>query len=162
MDGLCDVTGCTGAVLLGWRPLTERIGRTICEYHWRRHQGERDSFGLFDAFGFRRPPGIPKPVVKKDIARCACGREREPTCRLCELCAAERERRRKKQYYHNKKNRPAEPVTVENALQCKQCGNARLPGHSYCEKCAARRGKQSNRQRQRRHYRKSAECVGLT
>ena len=37
MDGLCDVKGCQGLPCSGWRPLTERRGRKICEQHWRRH-----------------------------------------------------------------------------------------------------------------------------
>ena len=154
MDGLCDVTGCTGAVLLGWRPLTDRLGRKICEYHWLRHKDAQDSFDLYEAFGFRRPPGISKPVPKKDVARCACGREREPTRRLCEVCAAERERKRKKRYYHDKKSRAVEPVVDENTLQCRQCGDGRLPGHIYCEKCAERRRKTTRRQAQSRYWKK--------
>ena len=102
MDGSCDVTGCTNSVFMGWRPLTERLGRKICEYHWRRHQDVQDSFDLFEAFGFRRPPGLPRPVAKKDVVRCACGRERPPGRKFCTDCADERERRRKKQYYHKK------------------------------------------------------------
>jgi hypothetical protein len=53
-NGLCDVKGCQNLTLLGWRPLTERRGRKICEQHWRRHQDEKDSFDLFDEFKFRR------------------------------------------------------------------------------------------------------------
>ena len=75
MDGLCDVNGCRNLPLLGWRPLTERRGRQICEYHWRRHLDKQDSFDLFDEFKFRRPAGIPKPEAKKDVRRCACGRK---------------------------------------------------------------------------------------
>jgi len=54
-NGLCDVNGCSGATYLGWRPLTERRGRQICEYHWRRHLDEKDGFDLFEAFNFQRP-----------------------------------------------------------------------------------------------------------
>ena len=39
---------------MGWRPLTERLGKQICEYHWLRHKDPQDSFDLFDAFGFRK------------------------------------------------------------------------------------------------------------
>ena len=151
----CDVTGCSGQTHLGWRPLTERLGRKICEQHWRRHKDKQDSFDLFEEFGFRRPPGLPKPVVKKDVARCSCGRERLPGRKFCRVCAIERERQRKKQYYHDRKNRAAEPVIEENTLQCRQCGDGRLPGFSYCQKCADRRKKQSNRERRRRSYRKA-------
>jgi hypothetical protein len=150
----CDVTGCSGRTHLGWRPLAERMGRKICERHWRRHKDEQDSFDLFEAFGFRRPPGIPKPAVKKDIAGCGCGRELEPGRRFCTVCAAERERQRKKRYYHDKKNSRAEPVVDENTLRCEQCGNARLPGHSYCGKCAERRNKMTRRQAQSRYWKK--------
>ncbi len=89
MDGLCDVPGCSGQTYLGWRPLTERMGRKVCERHWHRHRDEQDSFDLFEAFGFRRPAGLAKPVVKKDVVRCGCGRELEPGRRFCtvyELC----------------------------------------------------------------------------
>ena len=119
MDGSCDVTECTGAVLLGWRPLTERLGRKICEQHWRRHRDERDSFDLFEAFGFRRPAGVLKPIVKKDITSCASGREREP-----------------------------KPVKAKVA-GCRACGQPREPGHRYCENCGNRRKAESNRARQR-------------
>jgi hypothetical protein len=76
MDGLCDVVGCSSLPLLGWQPLTGRRGRQICEYHWRRHLDKQDSFDLFDEFKFRRPAGLPKPVAKKSVSRCACGRDR--------------------------------------------------------------------------------------
>ena len=78
MDGTCNAKGCTQPTFMGWRPLTERLGRQICEGHWRRHKDPNDDFDLFEAFGFRRPTGIRKPVAKKEIARCACGRERLP------------------------------------------------------------------------------------
>ena len=155
MDGSCDVTGCSGQTYLGWRPLTERIGHKICEQHWRRHKDEQDSFDLFEAFGFRRPAGMPKQVTKRGSARCVCGGELEPGRKFCTVCAAVRERQRKKQYYHGKKNRTVEPVVDENTLRCRQCGGRRLPGLSYCEKCADRRKTQSNRERRRRSYRKA-------
>ena len=70
MDGLCDVKKCSGQTYMGWHPLTERLGRKICEQHWRRHQDAHDGFDLFEEFGFKRPEGIPKQVTKKDVARC--------------------------------------------------------------------------------------------
>jgi len=162
MDGLCDVKGCRGLPLLGWRPLTERIGRKICEQHWHRHQDKQDSFDLFDEFKFRRPAGILKPVTKKNVPRCTCGRERPPGRKLCTACATERERQRKRQYYHNKKSHQVEPVIEESTLRCKQCGDARLPGHSYCLKCSQDRRRRANRERQRQHYKKNVKCVSLT
>jgi hypothetical protein len=76
MDGLCDVEECRGLPLLGWRPLTERIGRKICEQHWRRHQDKQDSFDLFNEFKFRRPERIRKSVAKslaqKDVPLFRC------------------------------------------------------------------------------------------
>ncbi|MHC4560647.1 MAG: hypothetical protein ACYS80_25485 [Planctomycetota bacterium] len=95
MDGLCDVKVCQSLPLLGWRPLTERRGRKICEQHWHRHLDETDSFDLFDEFKFRRPEVIRIPVAKKYVPRCTCGRERLPGRRFCTECAAERERQRK-------------------------------------------------------------------
>lgn len=151
MYGLCDVKGCQSLPLLGWRPLTERRGRKICEKHWRRHLDEKDSFDLFDEFKFRRPEGISKPVVKKP-ARCACGQERLPGRRFCTVCAAERERQRKKRAYHERKNLQKQSIEQENILRCRHCGQQRKPGYTYCSDCAKRRGKQSNRERQRRHY----------
>jgi len=162
MNGSCDVSGCTGETYMGWRPLTERQGKQICEGHWRRHQDPEDSFDLFEAFGFRRPAGICKPVGKKELARCACGRERLPGRRLCTVCAEQRERERKKRAYHERKNRsqqePAEPGLM---LRCKGCGAERETGHRYCSKCAQQRERQSNRERRRRSYRKSLKRVGL-
>jgi len=124
MDGLCDVKGCQGLPLLGWRPLTERIGLKICTQHWRRHQDKQDSFDLFDEFKSRRPAGMPKPVETKDVPRFSCGRELPPGRRLCTACAAERERKRKKRAYHERKNQQ-QPVEHENILRCKQCGEQR-------------------------------------
>jgi hypothetical protein len=150
---LCDVKGCQGLPLLGWRPLTERRGRQIYQQHWRRHLDEKDSFDLFDEFGFRRPLGLPKPVTKKYVYRCSCGRELLPKHRFCTACAAERERQRKKRAYHELKNQKEKPVE-ENILRCRQCGKERKSGYTYCSECAKRQSKQSNRERQRRHYRK--------
>jgi len=158
--GSCDVSGCQRETYLGWRPLTERRGRKICEYHWHRHQDKQDSFDLFDAFGFRRPPQAPKPEPSAKPA-CNCGREITQRHKFCDVCAAERKRQRNKQYYHGKKDHQAEPIK-ESSLKCKQCGGPRLPGHSYCQKCSQRRSKQSNRERQRQHYRKSDKRTGLT
>ena len=41
MYGLCDVNGCVEPTLMSWRPLTERRGRQICEFHWLRHSEEK-------------------------------------------------------------------------------------------------------------------------
>lgn len=67
MDGLCDVPGCAGPVLLGWRPVTERHGRQICETHWLRHRDPQDGFDLFEAFGFRRPAALRGPAARRRI-----------------------------------------------------------------------------------------------
>jgi len=163
MDGLCDVKGCRGLPLLGWRPLTERRGRKICEHHWRRHCDDKDSFDLFDEFNFRRPLGIRKPIAKKDVLRCSCGRERLPGRKFCTVCAKQRERQRKRQAYHERKRLQLQPVEQEeNILRCKQCGRQRESGHTYCPKCSKDRQRQANRERQRRYYRKTVKCVGLT
>ena len=68
MDGLCDVPGCAGLVLLGWRPLTERLGRQVCEQHWLRHRDPQDGFDLFEAFGFKRPAGRRRPAARREVA----------------------------------------------------------------------------------------------
>jgi len=163
----CDVKGCTNPVFMGWRPLTERLGRKVCEYHWRRHKDEQDSFDLFEAFGLPRPTRVrkltAKPLAEKHLPRCACGRELLPGRRLCTACAQERERRRKREAYHERKSRQEEkPPEQELMLRCKTCGEERQPGHTYCPKCGQERRRQSNRQRQRRHSRKRPYCVGLT
>jgi len=75
--GSCDVSGCQRATYMGWRPLTERRGRQICEYHWRQHQDKQDSFDLLESFGFRRPPQAPKTEPSAKPA-CNCGREITP------------------------------------------------------------------------------------
>jgi hypothetical protein len=133
----CDVNGCTNETYMGWRPLTERIGRKICEQHWTRHQNPEDSFDLFEAFGFQRPPGIPKPVAKKDGPRRAA--EPDPGRKVCTQAIAEPEPPREK---------PSE------LSGCRGCGAEREPGHTFCRSCAAKRKKQSDRERQRRRYRK--------
>ena len=153
-NGLCDVKGCQGLPLLGWRLLTERRGRQICEYHWRRHCDKQDSFDLFDEFKFRRPAGIRKPVAKKDVARCACGREITPGHRFCNVCVKERERQRKKRAYHERKKPRAQPIENENMLRCRQCGRQRKPGYTYCSECAKHRKTITRRQAQSRYWRK--------
>lgn len=82
MNELCDVNGCQSLPLLGWRPLTERLGRQICEYHWHRHRDKKDSFDLFDTFKFRRPVGIRKSGAQKYVPRLRRGRD-TLRCRQC-------------------------------------------------------------------------------
>ena len=117
----CDVTGCSGQTYMGWRPLTERLGRKVCEQHWRRHQDVQDSFDLFEAFDFKRPAGVPKPVVKKDAALCDCtrarshrrqcrdcGQPRKASHRYCDECSQKRkaESNRKRQQRHYRAEKP--------------------------------------------------------
>jgi len=157
MDGLCDVQGCQSLPLLGWRPLTERISRKICEQHWCRHKNKQDSFNLYEVFGFKRHEVIPRSTVKTQAQECDCGRELLPGHRLCTVCAKEHERQRKRQYYHNKKNHQVEPVE-ESTLQCRQCGGPRLPDHIYCSTCAKRRKTMTRRQAQSRYWKKQHIC----
>jgi hypothetical protein len=152
-NGICDVEGCCRSTYMGWRPLTERIGRQICEFHWLRHRDEKDSFDLYDEFRFRRPVEIQKPVSRSHILRCSCGRELLPGRRFCTVCAAERKRQRKKRYYHGKKVNQAEP-TEEIILKCKQCSEPRLPNHIYCSKCVKHRKIMTRRQAQSRYWKK--------
>ncbi|MFH1718251.1 MAG: hypothetical protein ABIF19_12935 [Planctomycetota bacterium] len=154
--GFCDVAGCAGETYMGWRPLTEPRGKQVCEYHWLRHKDPNDDFDLFEAFGFRRPAGIRKSVAKKEVARCACGRERLPGRKLCTDCAQERERQRKKRAYHKRKEPQPEPVEGKRP-KCKGCGGPREAGHTYCEKCAERRRITVHRQAQGRYRRKDVE-----
>ena len=124
----CDVTECNGQTFMGWRPLTERMGRKICEQHWRRHKDQQDSFDLFEEFGFRRPVGVPKQVTKKDVAPCNrtrarshrqqcrdCEQPREPGRRYCENCGnrrkAESNRARQRRYKAEKGNAFARPLS---------------------------------------------------
>jgi hypothetical protein len=162
MFGRCDVKKCSELTFMGWRPLKECRGRQICEYHWTRHRDETDSFDLFNEFKFRRPLRIDKPVAKKDIPRCVCGRVIEDGHKFCYVCAEERERQRKRQAYHERKKPKPEPIVPKNILKCRACGGTRKPGCTYCPKCSRERQRQTNRDRQRRHYRKTAKCVGLT
>ena len=162
MFGICDVKKCSEPTFMGWRPLTERRGRQICEQHWRQHSNDEDSFDLFEAFGFKRPTRIRKPRAKKQIPRCSCGRELLPRYRFCIDCAKERERQRKKRAYHKRKNPEPEPVAQENILRCRACGGTRKPGCTYCPKCSKEHQRQANRERQRRHYRKMVKCGGLS
>ncbi len=162
MDGTCNAKGCTQPTFMGWRPLTERLGRQICEGHWRRHKDPNDDFDLFEAFGFRRPTGIRKPVAKKEIARCACGRERLPGRKFCTDCAQERERQRKKRAYHERKNSAQqEPAEQKPILRCADCGEQREHGYRYCQKCGERHKKISHRRRQSRHWKREHTCTGL-
>jgi hypothetical protein len=162
MDGYCDVKGCTQPTFMGWRPLTERLGRQVCEYHWLRHKDPQDSFDLFDAFGFTRPVRIPRPAAKKEVGRCACGRERLRGRKFCTECAAERERQRKREAYHKRKNgSQQEPAEQAETRRCRDCGEPRQAAHTYCLKCTQRREKQSNRERRRRCYRRTQKRAGL-
>ncbi|MHC4580238.1 MAG: hypothetical protein ACYS14_02195 [Planctomycetota bacterium] len=116
MDGLCDAKGCSGQTYMGWRPLTERVGRKICEQHWRRHRDPQDSFDLFEEFGFRRPEGLPKPVPKRQIVhahgrfrKCqVCGDPREPGYMYCKTCGKKRKsesnRKRRRRAYQKVRN----------------------------------------------------------
>jgi hypothetical protein len=154
MNGLCDVQGCNIATYMCWRPLSERRGRQICEYHWNRHKDETDSFDLYEAFKFRRPVRISRRLVKTETHRCDCGRELQAGHKFCPICAKERERQRKRQSYHERKKPKPEPIVQENILKCRACGGTRKPGYTYCPKCSRERQRQANRERQRRHYRK--------
>ena len=154
----CDVPGCANETYMGWRPLTERLGRKVCEYHWRRHEDQMDNFDLFEAFGFRRPAGVKKHKTEKDITRCTCGRERLPGRKYCTQCATERERQRKKRAYHERKNRHEMPVEPGAVLRCRACGAERETGHTYCQRCAERRRKAARRQAQSRYWKKLQKC----
>ncbi|MFH1716530.1 MAG: hypothetical protein ABIF19_04200 [Planctomycetota bacterium] len=153
MNGSCDVKGCDRETYLGWRPLTESRGRQICEGHWRRHQDPEDSFDLFEAFGFRRPAGIRKPVPKKDVPRPAPALDPGRTGRM--QPAAEPEPPREKLERHEPaKPRPQTIPTIDRPSGCRTCGAEREPGHTYCPKCSRGRKKQSDRERQKRRYHK--------
>ena len=159
-NGICDVQNCKGQTDMGWRPLSEKIGRQVCEYHWCRHEDSSDNFSLFDAFGF------PKLLVASNSQRtnsrlalrqCTCGAELLKGCRYCPKCAKELERRRKRDYRRKKKAKEIEalkPDISEDMPKCKICGQDRKSGHSYCTKCAKRQKKKSNRERQRRNRKK--------
>lgn len=61
MDGICDVKECQGLPLLGWRPLTERMGRKIPDLQWydgkllqatwSAYERPRDAVGRIIEFG---------------------------------------------------------------------------------------------------------------
>ena len=128
MNGTCDVNGCTQPTFMGWRPLTEPRGRQICEYHWRRHLDPEDSFDLFEVFGFRRPAGIRKPVVKEYVPPCGCGLalslhepanthhcrqcggRRKPGHTYCDKCSRERKRHTHQERQRRYRQRQAQAV----------------------------------------------------
>jgi len=157
-NGLCDMKGCQSLPLLGWRPLSERIGRKICEQHWRRHLDEKDSFDLYDEFKFKRPVRKHKPAVTKEVPRCVCGRELQSGHRFCAICAKERERQRKRRAYHERKNQQQQTLEDNNTLRCKQCVKERKPGYTYCPECAKHRKTITRRQAQSRYWRKQHIC----
>ena len=156
---LCDVPGCGNQAFMGWRPLTERRGRKICELHWRRHQDENDSFDLFEAFGFHRLHQAKKHVTAAKSV-CSCGRQIALGHKFCEVCVAERKRQRNRRAYHRRKKeqQSTQSVNHENIQHCRACDSPREPGHTYCRKCSQDRQRQANRERQRRHYQKSVKC----
>jgi hypothetical protein len=146
MDGICDVKGCNEATYLGWRPLTERRGRQICEFHWLRHKDETDSFDLYEAFKFRCPTRSHRRQIKTETPRCSCGRALESGHRFCAICVQERERQRKKRAYHERKNPEPAPAVQDDMPRCKACGKPRKSGHTYCEECAKHRKTMTRRQ----------------
>ncbi len=138
-DGSCDVPGCRKETFMGWQPLTERLGRQICERHWLKQKDSNDDFDLFEAFGFRRPAGIQKPVAKLDVPQ----RTPEPDCgRTARLQPAVEPK---------KPDAKIIPATVRPS-RCRACGAEREAGHTYCAECAEKRIKHLNRLRQKRHY----------
>lgn len=140
--GICDVPECSRDTFMGWRSLTERTGRQICEHHWNGHKS--GSFDLYNAFGFRRPLLKTKPV--KLAEHCGCGEELQPGHKLCKSCAVERERERKREYYHRSKE---EKPPKEIVLLCKECGNEREPNRRYCSLCAKQRRRKFDRERKK-------------
>jgi hypothetical protein len=156
--GICDIPKCRGETFMGWRPLTERTGRQICEFHWEGHKNGR--FNLFDAFGFKRPMIKTKPV-KKQTEHCACGGELQPGHRLCKNCAAERERLRMRKYYYYEEKppfhtTPRRKIERQNPYllrECPDCGKPKLRKRQrYCDDCSKKRRRENNRERQRKYY----------
>lgn len=149
MEG-CDVPEgtagrCGRETLLGWRPLTERLGRKVCEYHFNRHKDPDDDFNLWDAFGFRRPAGVNRPAPKKDAPRLAP--EPAPRPVACIEPTVKPEPPQEKPELH--------PIpATEKPPGCKACGAEREAGHTYCESCGRERKKLADRQRQKRRYEK--------
>jgi len=182
MDGTCDVPGCSNETYMGWRPLTEALGRQVCEDHWRRHKDPNGSFNLWDAFGFRKPAptkGFPEPVPELDRGRTV----------LAEPHFAEEAKKRQKARKGDQpgatleklQNLPvhateqvAKAMNVshgyvsaakklraeapENPPGCRACGAEREPGHTYCRSCANERRKITRRQAQSRYRKKQRAC----
>jgi hypothetical protein len=158
---------------MGWRPLTERLGKQICEGHWLRHKDPNDSFNLWDAFGFRRPAGIQKPIVRGHLAGPAFAPPK-PNEQVREEPKAEPEPPREKPNCHEPDQPPRLSTRVEAAGKpgpqtvpaiekpsgCKACGAEREAGHSYCQECAQRRRKTTRRQAQSRYWRKQHISCG--
>ncbi|MHC4680588.1 MAG: hypothetical protein ACYTEK_18030 [Planctomycetota bacterium] len=139
MNG-CDVSACHRETYMGWRPLTERLGRKICEYHWHRHEDPEDGFDLFEAFGFRRPVRSPRRLMQTGTRRCDCdralshrrqcrdcGQPREPGRCYCEKCGQKRNaqsNRKRQQRHYRRLLRAQKP----NAFARPLYGGDRLSG----------------------------------
>jgi hypothetical protein len=146
MNGTCDVPGCTNRTYMGWRPLTQRIGKQICKDHWCRHKDPQDSFDLFEAFNFRGSAGIRRAASRKGDP--SGGPEPDRRRVVCMKSAANPGPRRKEPDCH-------EP---EKPSACKACGAERAAGHTFCSRCSRERKAKSNRERRMRAYRKSRKC----
>ena len=131
MFGRCDVIDCNGVTFMGWRPLTERIGRQICRYHWNGHKS--GGFDLFKAFNLQRPACVPRQHVKTETRRCDCSRALQ-------------------------NGHEQEKPKATKGRVCKSCGVERRPGYTYCDNCGKKRKTESNRQRRRRAYNKGRNC----
>ena len=143
MNGFCDVPGCTDETYMGWRPLTERMGKQICQGHWNRHEDKTDDFSLFDVFGFKRPEQrITRPVQKEPslyILNQVLASEPQPATphRPEETTAGSFD--------------PFDPSIKNRDSGCRACGGEREPGFTYCSACGRERKRRSNQARQRRH-----------
>jgi hypothetical protein len=159
-NGICDIAGCQRKTYMGWRPLSEKMGRQVCEYHWCRHNDNSDNFNLFDTFDFPRLPVVQTGKswhtnAESVLRRCICGTELPKGYQYCQKCAKERERKRKREYRHKKKEAKLESLAStpkENILRCKteNCERERKYGHSYCDKCAKQRMRERERIKKRK------------
>ncbi len=158
MDGTCDVPGCTNETFMGWRPLSEPLGKQICESHWNRHKDPADSFNLWDAFGFQRPANRPARPIRAEPSQYGCGRVLPFTKPIVKAEPEPHEQPKaeppqdKPDRHEAERREPQAIPARENPSDCRACGAQREAGHTYCPKCSRERKAESNRRRQRRHY----------
>jgi len=146
----------------------------IREGHWLRHKDPNDDFDLFEAFDFRRPPGIRKPMALKaepQIKAKAKERQvqggREKVCQKSDKAIdTKKELATLAGVSHDTVDKVktiekhATPQVKElNSRWCRACGAERETRHTYCPSCGRERKRHTHQQRQRRYRQRHAQAV---